>query len=269
LPAPERSRPAACSEVKVQVSRGRKERHACSVIGMRQYREMESSCASAPAARKPENIKAAGRKRERETNDPDPLEAPEATKGQETNATCRRETAKSMEAWETNMPERETATTRRDSEPLTSAAQERRQEKAAAEQHQAAAGEQPLPPAREGTEPVTSPVTNPKTRTSNAVDTDGRQLIVAKVSRAETSHIDPRPLNEPTAKPCLEAVCIPARYSKTGTEHLSTFAGRRIIQVARGGVEGSPDIDVERHSCSKMNVKADLHCYPFYISTRS
>jgi hypothetical protein len=181
----------------------------------------------------------------------------EARKGRETNASCPRETAMSMGAWETNMPERETAAVRRDGEPLTSAVQERWQEEAAAEQHQAAAGEQPLPPAREGTEPVTSPVTNPKTRTSNAVDTDGRQLIVAKVSRAETSHMDPRPLNEPTAKPRLKAVCMPARCLKTGTEHLSTIARWRIIQVTRGGVKVSPDINLERHSCSMMNMRAD------------
>jgi hypothetical protein len=46
----------------------------------------------------------------------------------------------SMGAWETNMPERETAAVRRDSEPLTSVVQEQWQEEAAAEQHQAAAG---------------------------------------------------------------------------------------------------------------------------------
>jgi hypothetical protein len=54
------------------------------------------------------------------------------TKGRETNAPCPRETAMSMGAWETNMPERETAAVRRDKEPLTSAAQERRQRAAAA-----------------------------------------------------------------------------------------------------------------------------------------
>jgi hypothetical protein len=97
----------------------------------------------------------------------------------------------------------------------------------------------------EGTEPVTSPVTYPKNGSREAVDTDGRQLISAKVSQAETSHMDPRPLNEPTAKPCLEAACVPTGYLKTGTEHLPTLSGRRIIQVAREGIEGSPDIDVE------------------------
>jgi hypothetical protein len=57
------------------------ERHACSMIGTRQYREMESSCAGTPPARVPENIKAAGKARERETNASDPLAALEARKG--------------------------------------------------------------------------------------------------------------------------------------------------------------------------------------------
>ncbi len=85
------------------MSRGRKERHACSVIGMRQYREMESSCADVPPAREPENIEAAGKTREWETNASDPLSALEVTKGRETNAPCPRETAKIMGAQETNM----------------------------------------------------------------------------------------------------------------------------------------------------------------------
>jgi hypothetical protein len=62
------------------------------VIGTRQYREMESSYASALPAREPKNIEAAGKARERETNFSDPLMAPEARKGQETNAPCPRET---------------------------------------------------------------------------------------------------------------------------------------------------------------------------------
>jgi hypothetical protein len=46
------------------------------MIGTRQYREMESSSASAPPAREPVNIEAAERVRERETNASDPLLAP-------------------------------------------------------------------------------------------------------------------------------------------------------------------------------------------------
>jgi hypothetical protein len=72
-----------------------------------------------------------------------------------------------------------------------------------------------------------------------------------KSSRAETSHMDPRPLNEPTAKPHLEAVCMPARYLKTGIEHLSTIVGPRIIQVAGGGVPGhrSGEIQLQHDEC--------------------
>jgi hypothetical protein len=120
------------------VSRGRKERHACSVIGTRQYRKMESSCAGTLPAREPENIEAAGKAGERETNASDPLAAPEATKGRETNATCPRETAKSTGTRETNVSEKETAAVRRDGEPLTSTAPERRQEETAVAEHQAA-----------------------------------------------------------------------------------------------------------------------------------
>jgi hypothetical protein len=72
------------------------------VIGARQYREMESSSASAPPAGEPVNIKAAGRPAERETSDL--LMAPE---GDEKGAGNQR-------------------------------AQERRQEETAAEEHQAA-----------------------------------------------------------------------------------------------------------------------------------
>jgi hypothetical protein len=50
------------------------------------------------------------------------------------------ETAESTGAQETNVPEERSAAVRRDSEPLTSAAMERRQKEAAADRHQAAAG---------------------------------------------------------------------------------------------------------------------------------
>jgi hypothetical protein len=130
------------------------------VIGTRQYREMESSCASAPPAREPENIEAAGKARERETNASDPLTVPKARKGRETNVPCPRE-MESMGARETNVPEKETAAVRRDGEPLNSAAKERRQKEAAADGHPAAAGERPPSPAIKGTGPVPLSATDP------------------------------------------------------------------------------------------------------------
>jgi hypothetical protein len=122
------------------------------VIGTRQYREMESSCASALPAREPENVEAAGKARERETNASDPLTVPKVRQGRETNVPCPRETD-SRGAWEINVPEKETAAVRRDKEPLACAAMERRQKEAAADRHQAAAGERPPSSAREGIGP--------------------------------------------------------------------------------------------------------------------
>ncbi len=202
------------------------------MIGGRQYRETESNCASEPPAREPENVKAGGKARERETNASDPLTAPEARKGRETNVPCPRETAKSMGAWETNKPERRTAPVRRDGELLTSAAKERWQREAAAERHQAAAGEQPPLFAREGTGLLSSPAIDPKTGLCDIVGTDRRQLTAAKISRVETSHSDPKPVDDPAAKLRLEARCKIAGCLKTVTDNLSPLAVQRIIQVA-------------------------------------
>jgi hypothetical protein len=107
------------------------------VIETRQYNEMNSSCASAPPSGKPENIKAARKTRRWETNASDPLGAPQAAKGRETNASCPRETAKSMGTRVTKVSGKETAAARRDREPLTSEAGGRGRRTAVAE-HQAA-----------------------------------------------------------------------------------------------------------------------------------
>jgi hypothetical protein len=152
---------------------GRKARHTC-VIETQQYRRMESSSASAPPAREPETIEAAGRVAEQETKALDPLRAPKVRGERETNAPGPRVKSMRKGAWETNMPERETAAIRRDGEPLTSAVQERRLEEAAAKKHQAAAGEQPPPSAREEARLVTSQETDPKIGSCDLVGTDGR-----------------------------------------------------------------------------------------------
>jgi hypothetical protein len=121
------------------VSRGRKvKRHVCNVIRTCSKGEMESSCASALPVRKPENIEAA---RERETNASEPLAAPEVAGKRKTNAPCPLETAKSMGARETNMSKERSAAVRRDEEPLTSAVKKGGRKEAAADEHQAAAGE--------------------------------------------------------------------------------------------------------------------------------
>ena len=83
-----------------------------------------------------ERVVAAREARERETKEPCPME-----------------TAESTGARDINVPEKETAAVRRDGEPLAGAAMKRRQEKAAADRHQAAAGERPPSSVREGIDP--------------------------------------------------------------------------------------------------------------------
>jgi hypothetical protein len=92
---------------------------------------MESSCASAPPAREPENIEAAGKARERETNT---LRSVRGTSGSQwagNQRTLPRGDSRECGTRETNVSEKETAAVRRDGEPLTSAVQERRQEETA------------------------------------------------------------------------------------------------------------------------------------------
>ncbi len=113
--------------------------------------------------------RAAGKARERETNASDLLTAPEARKGRETNAPCPRETAQSMGAWEINMPERETAAVRRDGELLTSEVPERWQKEAAADRHQAAAGERPPLSVGEETRFVPPSATDPKCKLRDTI----------------------------------------------------------------------------------------------------
>ncbi len=85
-------------------------RHACNVIRTCSKGEMESSCASAPPARESENIEAARKARERETNASDLFKAPQAAEERETNSPCRRETAE-------NVGTRETACLSHDRDP--------------------------------------------------------------------------------------------------------------------------------------------------------
>jgi hypothetical protein len=96
---------------------GRKvQRHACSVIGMQQYRRMESSSASAPLAKGSGSVEAAGKAGERETNASNLFKAPQAAKERETNAPCRKATAEDMGTRETNMSQEETAISRGETE---------------------------------------------------------------------------------------------------------------------------------------------------------
>jgi hypothetical protein len=140
------------------VSRGRKEqRHACSVIGMQQYRRMESNSTNASLAKGLVGVEAAGKSGERETNASNSFEAPQAAEERETNAPSRRETAENMGTRETNVSVEETAAARRDGKPPTSAEQQRWQEVTTAAGH-TAAGESPNP-AQEGAATTGTPRT--------------------------------------------------------------------------------------------------------------
>jgi hypothetical protein len=83
---------------------------------------------NAPPTKGVERVVAAKEARERETNASGQLAVPEAAGRRETKEPCPMETAESMGAREFNVPEKETAAVRRDSEPLAGAAMERRQE---------------------------------------------------------------------------------------------------------------------------------------------
>jgi hypothetical protein len=265
------------------------------VIGTQQYREVESNSASARPAREPENIEAAGKARERETNASDPLMVPKARKGRETNVPCPRET-ESMGAREINLPEKETAAVRRDGEPLASAAMERRQNEAAADRHQAAVGERPPSSVREGIGPMPLSAMDPGRKMQGAVGSDRPQITAAKADRVETSRDDSRPNCDPAVRLHLGAISALARDLTAGTDCLSPLAVRRIINkdfmgsptavcslyrelhepsvthmggdliermekqrpIAGRSVEGSSDIDVERHSCSTTDQQARL-----------
>ncbi len=140
-----------------------------------------------PVETEVERVVAAREARERETSASGQLTAPEVAGRRETKEPCPTETAESMGAREINVPEKETAAARRDGEPLAGAAMKQRQEEAAADRHQAAAGEQPPSSMREGIGPVPLSATDPGHKMQDAVGLDRPQLTAAKADRIETS----------------------------------------------------------------------------------
>ena len=66
-----------------------------------------------------EDVVAAGKTGERETNAPNQFEAPRAAEEREANAPCQRKTAEDTGTRETNVSEEEAAAVRRDGGPLT------------------------------------------------------------------------------------------------------------------------------------------------------
>jgi hypothetical protein len=107
----------------------------------------------------------------------------------------------SMGAWETNMPERETAAVRRDREPLTSAAQEQRQEETAVSKHQTA-GESASSSGGETANPGVPHTVCPGAGTGDQVDRGGCQPDVAKAAQVEPPPTDPETGEEATRHTC-------------------------------------------------------------------
>ena len=129
-----------------------------------------------------------------------------------------------------------------------------------------------------------------------AVGSDWPQLNAAKADRVETSRDDSRPNCDPAVRLRLGAISALARDLRAGTDCLSPSAVRRIINedvmgsptavcslyrelhepsvthtggdliegmerqrpTAARSVEGSPGINVERHSCSPTDQQARL-----------
>jgi hypothetical protein len=222
------------------VSSGRKvQRHACSVIGTRQYRRMESSSASASLAKGSEGVGAAGKAGERETNASEPLAAPEAAVRQETKEPCSMDTAKSMGARETNMPEERSPVVRRDGGPLANAAKRRRQKEAATDEQQAAAGERPPSPVREELRAAPPSDEDPADWLQGAADADQRQSAAAEASRGEATHgnLESNQRFEEILRQEVREML--TRYLRDGTDCLLASTVRRVVQVAGMSVMGS------------------------------
>jgi hypothetical protein len=186
---------------------------------------MESSCASPPLAREPENIGAVGKAEKRETNASDLFKAPQAAVGRETNTPCRKETAENMGTQETNVSEKEIAAARRGGEPQTSAVQPRWQEAAIAAEHQAA-GESPSPS-------LAKDILRPVCQDSGAggkMEEDRDRSDTAETIRAETPPTNPATGDRTTCTNCLRRQLI--RLLKSGSEYFTPEEVRRIIRAA-------------------------------------
>ncbi len=209
-------------------------RHACSVIGTRQYRRMESSCASAPLAKGPGNIEAAGKAGERETNASNLSKAPQAAKERETNASCRRETAEDVGTREANVSEEKGAAARRGEGPLTSADQERRQEVMTAAKY-LAAGELSTPTQGEAVTMDTLQATCPNP--GDGAKTGGCRSGMTDAVRAGTPAGSASGGGTTCRSRCSRRQL--TQLLKEGSECFNPDEIRRIIRAARVGPEGS------------------------------
>jgi hypothetical protein len=134
------------------------------------------------------------------------------------------DTAESMGARETTVPEERSAAVRRDGEPLTSEAKRRRQTESEtdAKEPRTDAGERPPSPTREDEEEPPPLGEDPAGQEAPAAAITGRESI----KRFEEI------LRE-------EARGMLTGYLRDGTEYLSASTVRRVVQVASMSVVGS------------------------------
>jgi hypothetical protein len=146
-----------------------------------------------------------------------------------------REMSLSKGAWETNVPEEETAAVRRDGGPLASAARQRRQEEAAAEKHQAAAGEPNSSPGKKTANLGIPHTVCPDTEPGGQVGRDG-----CRPDMAETAQVKP-----------------PPTCSETGEKAIRRIGGlrRKLIGPLRNGSE---HYTPEKESAASRR-RAELH----------
>ncbi len=200
------------------------------MIGTQQYGGIENSSMNASPANGLERVVAADKAGERETNASEQLTAPEVAERRETKEHCPMDTAESMGARETNVPEERSAAVRRDGEPLANASKRRRQTETVAKEQQAASGERISSPLREDMEDLPPLVDDPA----------GQQVTAAAdTSREEVAH-----KNSESIKRFEEILREEARemltgYLRDGTEYLSASTVRRVVQVASMSVVGS------------------------------
>jgi hypothetical protein len=155
---------------------GRKERHNCSVIGTRQKRRMaipQATSANALLADDSGSNKTANSAASKETNVAAPHELFVANRVLKTNAqekeaaATRREVERQVNV---DVGNQTTAQSRAVHRENPSTALERRQTEAAAEKHQAAAGEQGLKTGEEEMPPANLQVTDPEAEVGESAD---------------------------------------------------------------------------------------------------
>jgi hypothetical protein len=142
------------------------------------------------------------------------------------------DTTESTGVRETTVPEERSAAVRRDGEPLTSEAKRRRQTESetGAEVAQMDAGERPPSPTREDEEEPPPLGEDPAGQEAPATVITGREGGIHKNSESikrfeEILHEEVRGML--------------TGYLRDGTEYLSAFTVRRVVQVASMGVVGS------------------------------